>query len=180
MTSAQKQQNTQRQHVLSAKDFKAALPPKGVLLGVDVGSKIMGLRLSNSGQSIATPRPALVRATWAEDAVFLQQFITQNNIIGLVVGEPKTLQNQHGQAVDKILSFVDLVKKDVTNTLPLTLWDERLTTVAAEREIFTARQGRQKRMSKKDSKQYVDSAAATLILQGFLDFLHPTVYARPT
>lgn len=144
-------------------------PPAGTLLGIDVGSKRIGLSFSNTGQTLAHPLPALARTTWTHDQNLFQQIIEEHNISAFVIGLPLSLDGSAGRAVDSVRSYADLLTK--TFPLPLFYQDERLTTVQAERDIFTARQGRQKRMSKRDAKQNVDSVAASLILQGVLEAL---------
>ena len=165
---------TQRGIVLSTEDFLQKLPERGAVLGIDVGSTRLGLAISNPSRNLASPRPSLIRTKWTEDAPKLATLLAAENICGIILGKPLTLKGEHGRAVDAVLSFADLFHQNFH--LPATLWDERLTTVAAEKTLFQARQGRQKRMSKKDSKNFVDSAAAVLILQGFLDHVNPTDY----
>lgn len=150
-----------------------ALPTTGRLLGVDVGSKTLGLAISDSRQILASPRPVINRAGWDKDQTKLQEIITQNNIVALVVGLPLTLQNTTSSSTDAATSFADLAEKAFN--LPVLLWDERLTTQQAENALFEQRTAgsRQTRGSKKQIKPRLDSAAAVLILQNVLDRLRP-------
>ncbi len=150
--------------------IQPVLPPAGTWLGIDVGRKRIGLSFSNTMHTLAYPLPALQRTSWTHDQKIFQQIIDEHQISAFVLGLPLSLDGTAGRAVDSVHSFGDLLTKAFP--LPLFYQDERLTTVQAERDILTARQGRQQRMSKKDSTNYVDSAAATIILQTFLDARH--------
>ena len=93
-----------------------------------------------------------------------------------MIGYPLTLDGHVAAAADAARSYADLMSEAFD--LPTVLWDERLTTAAAERALFEQRTGRQKRASKKDIKKNLDSAAAVLILQNFLDYLSDVQLSR--
>ena len=143
------------------------LPATGKLLTLDVGEKWVGLALSNSAQTLASPRPALLRGKWQDDQNFFLDLVKKEAIVGLISGLPLTLKGDVGPAADAARSYAQLV--EALTGLPLAMWDERLTTAAAERSLFEQRVGRQTRASKKEVKSRADSAAAVLILQGALD-----------
>ncbi len=147
------------------------LPSTGRLLCLDVGEKWIGLAISDSGQKLASPRPALQRGKWKNDADFFSNIISQENIAGIVVGNPLTLKGTVGPSADAARSYADLIGQH--SNLPIALWDERLSTAGAHRALFEQRKkgSRQTRASKKDVKNRTDSAAAVLILQNVLDFL---------
>jgi putative Holliday junction resolvase len=144
------------------------LPAAGRLLAVDVGEKYLGLAVSDSGQILASPRPSHLRSKWKQDINFFKELVEKEKIVGVVIGHPLTLTGHVGPAADATRSYGELIAQ--ATALPTTLWDERLTTSAAEQALFEQRTGRQTRASKKSVKSYVDSAAATLILQALLDY----------
>jgi putative Holliday junction resolvase len=143
------------------------LPATGRLLAVDVGEKHLGLALSDSGQRLASPRPAHQRTKWKQDISFFSELIDKEKIVGIIIGHPLTLKGEVGPAADAARSYGELIAQ--ATAVPAALWDERLTTSAAEKALFEQRTGRQKRAGKKEVKPYLDSAAATLILQAALD-----------
>ena len=145
------------------------LPRKGKLLCVDVGEKWIGIAISDSNQKLASPRAALIRGKWNEDKNFFSQLIEEEKIIGIIAGNPLTLEGEVGSSADAARCYADLLF-ELTN-LPTALWDERFSTAAAERALFEQRTGRQQRASKKAVKSRTDSASAVLILQNAIDFL---------
>lgn len=147
--------------VLPLQDFVAALPPRARLIGIDVGSKTLGLALSDTTRNIASALVTLRRSKLADDLKRLVDLAVQHGAAGLVVGLPLNLDGSSGPRVQATRAFV----RDLANAtdLPILYWDERLSTVAAERALLEAD------VSRKRRAQVVDKVAATLILQGALD-----------
>lgn len=145
------------------------LPPHGKLLAVDVGKKTLGLALSDTARMIASPHGTLKRTKWAHDKVALSALVAEKTIVAAIVGLPLHTDGSISPMSQAATAFAELLEQEMS--IPVLLWDERLTTKAAESALFEARTGRQTRMSKKDAKQHVDAVAATLILQGVLEAL---------
>jgi len=142
---------------------------RGRLIGLDLGGRYIGVALSNSGRTIASPRPALNRGDkWAKTEREILALIDEIDAVGLVVGWPLDMSGAQGSSADKMESLAHALS--VAAHLPVLLWDERLTTVAAENALFEQRVkgSRQTRGSKKDVKKDVDSTAAVLILDAAL------------
>lgn len=142
------------------------IPRTGRLLGLDVGSKTIGLAITDAGQMIANPHSTLRRSKWTQDLEKLKSFVITEKIVGLVVGLPLEMTGNHGASADRAQEVARLLAE--ATGLPTLLWDERLSTVSAEAALMQQRTGRQTRASKKDIKQDVDAVAAALILQGIL------------
>src|SRR5688572_17190166 len=150
-----------RAPILELGDFAAALPQHVRLLGLDVGSKTLGLALSDATRSIASALVTLRRTRLADDLRELLALASRHGVGGFVVGLPLNLDGSAGPRVQATRAFVrDLAK---ASPLPVVYWDERLSTVAAERVLLDAD------MSRKRRAEVVDKVAATLILQGALD-----------
>jgi putative Holliday junction resolvase len=149
--------------VLALADFAASLGRGSRLVGIDVGSKTLGLALSDATRSIASALVTLRRSKLAEDLRQLLAVADRHGVGGFVVGLPLNLDGSSGPRVQATRAFVrDLAK---VTPLPILLWDERLSTVAAERALLEADLSRRRRA------EVVDKVAATLILQGALDRL---------
>lgn len=142
------------------------VPENGKIAALDVGEKTIGTAISDKGRRIATPGQTLTRGKWAQTQEKLKHFIASEEIVCLIIGLPLGMDGNHTPQTDSTLSFAQLAEQDLN--LPVILWDERLTTRAAEAAMFEQRTGRQKRASKKDVKQQIDSVAAALILQSAL------------
>jgi putative Holliday junction resolvase len=145
------------------------LPKNGKILCLDVGEKTLGLAVSDALRTIASPRATHRRAKWGQDKQYLAALIAAEAITCAVVGLPLMMDGTQGASADRSLNFAKLVEDELH--LPVLLWDERLSTAAAERSLFEQRTGRQTRAGKKEIKQHVDSVAAALILQNVLDAL---------
>ncbi len=140
------------------------IPRSGKVLGLDVGSKRVGLAVSDSAQTTALPRPPLPRV-WKE----LKSALAALQPVGVVLGEPKHMSGEAGTAVQSITDLAQLIAQELQ--LPVAFMDERLTSHAAEAAFFEQRitGSRQTRASKTASVGQVDSAAATLLLQTWLE-----------
>ncbi len=144
-------------------DFKAALPPTGALLGLDLGTKTIGLALSDIRRSIASPLLVIRRTKFQADLVELKREVERHAVVGLVLGLPVNMDGSEGPRVQATRGFA----RNMANTLPLPLvfWDERLSTAAVTRTLIEADASRKRR------GEVVDKVAAAYILQGALDRL---------
>lgn len=133
------------------------------LLGMDLGTKTIGLALSDAGRSIATAWQTVKRTKFQKDADTLLGLCDVENIGGLILGLPLNMDGSEGPRAQATRAFA---RNLATRTeLPLAFWDERLSTVAAERAMIEADMSRKKRAEK------IDAAAAAFLLQGALDRL---------
>jgi putative Holliday junction resolvase len=147
----------------TAAEFEAALPGHGGrLVGLDVGTKTIGIATCDAGWSFATPVETIRRTKFTADMEALKAFITKHGIIGLVVGLPLNLDGTDSPRTQSVRAFA---RNLAPLGLPLLLWDERWSTVAVERAMIEADMSRAKRAVK------VDSHAAAHILQGAIDAL---------
>jgi putative Holliday junction resolvase len=141
--------------------FAQALRPGTRLLGLDVGTKTIGLALSDVTCTIATGLTTLRRGKFASDARRLLELAQEHGVGGLVVGLPVNLDGSEGPRAQSTRAFVRNLR--ALTTLPILLWDERLSTAAAERSLIEADARRSRRA------EVVDKVAAAIILQGALD-----------
>jgi putative Holliday junction resolvase len=143
--------------------LKSMLAPGARLLGLDLGEKTIGLALSDTGLTIATPLQTLKRGKFSVDAVTLAALIAEHGVGGLVVGLPLNMDGSEGPAVQSARAFVR--NFSAKSEIPIVLWDERLSTAAVTRTLIDADASRKRR------KEVVDKMAAAYILQGALDAL---------
>lgn len=141
--------------------FAERAGPSGRLLGLDLGTKTIGLALSDVLRMIASAAHTIKRTKFREDARELLEFATRQQVSGLVIGLPLDMAGTSGPRVQATHAFVRNLA--TLTPLPMLLWDERLTTAAAERLLIEADQSRRRRA------EVIDKMAATLILQGALD-----------
>ncbi len=142
--------------------FAADLASGARLIGIDVGSKTLGLALSDATRSIASGLVTLRRSRrLAEDLRQLLDLVERHGVGGFVVGLPLNLDGSEGPRAQATRAFVRNLAK--ATPLPVLYWDERLSTVAAERTLLEADLSRRRRA------EVIDKVAATLILQGALD-----------
>lgn len=147
----------------SPKDLLAHKARDARLLGLDVGSKTIGLALSDRGWRIATPLETLKRTKFRKDLRALKALVTEHQIVGLVIGWPLNMNGSEGPRCQSTRSFAENIQEDLP--LPICFWDERLSTVASERALLEAD------MSRKRREEVIDKMAASYILQGVLDSL---------
>ncbi|WP_419878893.1 Holliday junction resolvase RuvX [Brevibacillus centrosporus] len=131
------------------------------LMGLDVGDKTIGVAVSDELGWTAQGVETIKRQSKAKDFARLQELIAQYQVGAIVVGLPKNMNGTIGPRAELCQSFGKLLQEKTS--LPVHMWDERLTTMAAERMLISADVSRQKR------KTVIDKMAATLILQGYLD-----------
>jgi len=142
------------------------------LLGLDLGTKTIGLAVSDAGQSIATPLKTIHRKKFTRDLEELKTVITDYEIGGYVLGLPLNMDGSEGPKCDSVRSFADEFSKypQIAGINPwIALWDERLSTVSVEDFLVETVD-----MSRTKRKQVVDKLAAQHILQGALDFIQAT------
>lgn len=133
------------------------------LLGIDLGTKTIGLALSDAGRAIASPLETLARSKFTADAEALRALAAQHAIGGIVIGLPLKLDGTESPRSQSTRAFATNLAKALA--LPVLLWDERLSTVAVERALLEADMSRAKRAER------IDKLAAAYILQGALDRL---------
>lgn len=130
-------------------------------MGLDIGDKRIGIALSDEGAVIASPRETLVRRGNRKDIAHVLELAGREDVSEILVGMPLSLDGSVGPQAQKVGRFIEALRAETT--IPVTTWDERLTTVGAERALLEENMSRAKR------KQTVDRVAAALILQGYLD-----------
>ena len=135
----------------------------GPLLGIDLGEKRVGISISDRTQSIASNYTTLAKKKFSLFALELQSIIGEEAICGIVIGLPLNMDGSEGPKCQSTRDFA----KNFSNIVdvPITFWDERLTTVAAEKSLLLADLSRKKR------RGVIDAVAAVLILQNILDRL---------
>ena len=131
------------------------------ILGLDIGTKTIGIALSDELSLIAQGLFTLKRKGLQSDIRELEKLIEERSVERIVIGLPKNMTNTLGTSANMVLSFIEELAKSVD--LPVVTWDERLSTVAAEKALLEAD------MSRKKRKRVIDTVAAQLILQGYLD-----------
>ena len=141
-------------------DFAAACPA-GVLLGLDFGEKTIGVAVSDGLRTVATPRETIKRKKFGLDADQLDRIIAETSAVGLIIGLPLNMDASEGPRCQKSRAFARNLSGRLE--LPIGFWDERLSTVAAERAMLEADMSRAKRA------EAIDHVAASYILQGALD-----------
>ncbi|MTI44230.1 putative Holliday junction resolvase [Roseibium hamelinense] len=158
---------------LSLADFLKVLPRNTRLIGLDLGTKTIGLALSDLGRGIASPMETIRRKKFTIDAEQLLSICARQEVGGVVLGLPLNMDGTEGPRAQATRAFArNLAPK---SDLPITLWDERLSTSAVTRTLLEADSSRAKRA------EVVDKMAAAYILQGFLDRLgHMSAAGRPT
>lgn len=149
--------------ICNPSDLKAQLPAGARLMGLDVGTKTIGLALSDTRLVIASPLRTIHRKRFREDVADLFAEITKHQVGALVVGLPISLDGTEGPRCQSIRQFAKNVLE--LYDLPLAFWDERLSTAAVTRGMLEAD------LTRKRRAEIVDRAAAAYILQGLLDRL---------
>ncbi len=144
-------------------DFLAALPPLQSLIGLDLGTQTIGIAVSDTFLSVATPLETIRRRKFSQDARSLAGIINARQIGGLVLGLPRNMDGSEGPRCQSTRAFARNLVQSGMVALPITFWDERLSTVAAERALLEADTSRKRRA------EVIDHVAAGYILQGALD-----------
>ena len=139
------------------------MPAAGKLLGLDLGTKTIGIAVSDGMRYSATPLETIQRTKFTADAARLLELIAENAAVALVLGLPLNMDGSEGPRVQSTRAFArNLAQK---TPVPMFFWDERLSTSAVTRMLIEADTRRDKRA------EVVDKLAASYILQGFLDRL---------
>lgn len=144
-------------------EFAAALPAFGALAGLDLGTKTIGVAVSDSFRHVATPLTTIRREKFTLDVAALLKITDAREIRGIVLGLPFNMDGSEGPRCQSTRAFARNLEK--LTPLPITFWDERLSTVAAERALLEADTSRKRRA------EVIDHVAAGYILQGALDRL---------
>jgi putative Holliday junction resolvase len=148
---------------LTIEELAEALQPNQAIAGLDLGTKTIGLAMSDLGRRFSSPRPVIKRVKFTQDAEVLLAFAEKEKVAAFIIGLPMNMDGSAGPRVQATRAFVRSMS-DMT-ALPVVYWDERLSTVAAERALLEMDVSRAKRAER------IDSAAASFILQGALDRL---------
>ena len=141
--------------------LQAAVAPARPLLGLDLGEKTIGVALSDRLLSVASPFETLRRRRFGQDAARLLEIATAREVGGVILGLPRNMDGSEGPRCQSTRAFARNLAR--LTDLPIGFWDERLSTVAAERALLEADASRKRRA------QVIDSVAASYILQGALD-----------
>lgn len=142
-------------------ELKPLLAAGTRLLGLDVGTKTIGMALSDTTLLVATPFDTIRRTRFAADAARLAAEVARHKVGGIVVGLPVSLDGSEGPRAQSVRQFARNLLERLD--LPLTFWDERMSTAAVEREMIAAD------LSRKRRAEIIDKVAAAYILQGLLD-----------
>ncbi len=140
------------------------LAPRQRFLGLDLGTKTIGLALSDEGHRIATPYATIARKKLKDDVAELNRILAKEGVGALVLGLPVNMDGTEGPRCQAARAFARNIAPLVP--VPLTYWDERLSTVAVQRMMVEADLSRARRA------ELVDKLAAGYILQAYLDWLH--------
>ncbi len=144
-------------------DFSAETGAFGSLMGLDFGTKTIGVAISDRLQSVGSPRETIKRKKFGVDADAIDQLIAENEVVGIVLGLPMNMDGSEGPRAQSTRAFARNLSARIS--VPIFFWDERLSTVAAERVLIEAD------MSRKRRADVIDNVAASYILQGVLDRL---------
>jgi putative Holliday junction resolvase len=149
--------------ILPLAEAAAHWPPRGSLLGLDLGSKTIGVAASDPDRKLAAGVTTIARKNFTADARRLLALAAERAAVGLVLGLPINMDGSEGPRAQATRAFARNLAK--LTELPIALWDERLSTAAVERELIAANVSRKKRAA------VIDQHAAAYILQGALDRL---------
>ncbi len=146
----------------SVLDFRGALPDAGALLGLDLGTQTIGTAFCDAGWRFASPGKTLKRGKFGADKAALTELIAERSITGIVIGLPLNMDGSEGPRSQSSRAYA---RNLAALGLPILLWDERWSTMGAERGLLDQDMSRAKR------KERIDSAAAAVILQAAIDGL---------
>ena len=150
--------------MITLEEFKKKQLDKCRLIGLDLGSKRIGVSICDEKQLIATPFKTIKRSTLKELVDELKKIVKENNIKGIVIGNPLNMDGSSGSSTQSVKDTSGNIEKSIN--LPICLWDERLSTVGA----FNLSSQLDVNVSKREKK--IDENAAAFILQGAIDFLN--------
>ena len=144
-------------------EIAALLPPRGVLIGLDLGTKTIGVAASEPDRRLAAAVETIARKAFTADAQRLLALAAERKAVGFVLGLPINMDGSEGPRAQSTRAFARNLSR--LTELPIALWDERLSTAAVERDLIAMDVSRQKRAA------VIDQHAAAFILQGALDRL---------
>lgn len=147
-----------------AASLAAVLPRTGALIGLDLGTETIGVATSDGLRGVATAVETIRRTKFMADVTRVLAIAASRTAVGVVLGLPLNMDGTEGPRAQSTRAFARNLER--LTPLPITFWDERLSTVAAERALLAADTSRKRRA------QVIDAVAATYILQGLLDRLH--------
>ena len=150
--------------MITLEEFKKKQSDKSRLIGLDLGSKRIGVSICDEKQLIATPFKTINKTTAIELINQLKIIIEENNIKGIIIGNPLNMDGSPGSSTQSVKDTCENIEKSID--LPICLWDERLSTVGA----FNLSSQLDVNVSKREKK--IDENAAAFILQGAIDFLN--------
>ena len=139
------------------------IPVMQALMGLDLGTKTIGIAVSDGMQSVATPLETVKRKKFTQDAERLLQIIAERNIGAVILGLPLNMDGTEGPRAQSTRALARNLEKLIP--IPITFWDERLSTVASEKALLEGDTSRKRR------SEVIDHVAASYILQGVLDRL---------
>ncbi|EJF75103.1 Holliday junction resolvase RuvX [Bartonella alsatica] len=147
--------------IININEVMIHLLPGQTIAGLDLGKKTIGIAVSDIGLAFSNPRPVLQRKKFMEDAHKLIKIFDRENVGVIIIGLPLNMNGSSGSRAQATRTFVSNMK--VYTEIPFVFWDERLSTIAAERSLLEMDVSRAKRATR------IDSAAAAFILQGALN-----------
>ena len=146
-----------------ARDFADALPDGGALLGLDLGTRTVGIATCDAGWRYASPGKTLPRGKFTKDCGKLREIVNERSIAGVVIGLPRNMDGSEGPRAQASRAYAKNLAAALD--LPVLLWDERWSTASAEAALIGQEMSRAKRATR------IDSHAAAVILQGAIDSL---------
>ncbi|MGB3500905.1 MAG: Holliday junction resolvase RuvX [Mesorhizobium sp.] len=155
--------------IITIEELIEQLPAGRPIAGIDLGTKTIGLAVSDLSLSFAHPRPVIIRKKFSIDVAELMKTLQREQVYALIIGLPVNMDGSEGPRAQASRAFARNLRP--LTDLPLVFWDERLSTVAAERVLIEMDVSRRNRQTR------IDSAAAAFILQGVLDRLRQS--SRP-
>ena len=141
--------------------FAASISKNSALMGLDLGSKTIGVSISDGLRAVATPLKTIKRTKFSEEVKILFNLIAEREISGIILGLPKNMDGSEGPRCQSTRAFARNIIR--FKDFPIAFWDERLSTVAAEKALLEADINRKRR------SEVIDHVAASYILQGALD-----------
>ncbi|MBB5073077.1 putative Holliday junction resolvase [Bartonella callosciuri] len=147
--------------IININEVMSHLLPGQTIAGLDLGTKTIGIAVSDLGLTLSNPRPVLQRKKFMEDVHKLMKIFDHENVGAIVIGLPLNMNGSNGPRAQATKTFVSNMK--AYTKIPFIFWDERLSTIAAERSLLEMNVSRAKKAIR------IDSAAAAFILQGALN-----------
>ena len=147
-----------------SKQFREIIPLKNSILGLDLGKKRVGVAVSDINQKVASPYLVIENKKFTEITNIIENIILERNICAIIIGDPINMDGSIGPKSQSSKAFMINLSKIIN--IPILLWDERLSTVYAEKSLLELDLSRKKRT------KIIDKIAASLILQGFLEYLN--------